>query len=172
MLNENLKLKTIDPNSEEEILQAIEIEQTEFPPNEACSSKDMRERATKAYENFLIAYIGNEVVGYLNGLPTNEEVFRDEFFTDINLYDKNGKNVMLLGLAVKDKYKMNGIAKAIMLKYIEQEKSKGRKRMVLTCLPRLVEMYKKFGFKDLGISNSVWGGESWHDMEINLDETR
>ena len=31
-----------------------------------------------------------------------------------------------------------------------------------------VEMYRKMGFKDLGISASVWGGEEWHDMSYTL----
>ena len=40
--------------------------------------------------------------------------------------------------------------------------------MVLTCLDEKVKMYEKMGYKDLGISGSVWGGEKWHDMEYLL----
>ena len=36
---------------------------------------------------------------------TDEEKFRDEFFTDIDLCDENGKNVMLLGLDVLPEYR-------------------------------------------------------------------
>ena len=32
-----------------------------------------------------------------------------------------------------------------------------------------VEMYKKFGFKNHEIGDSVWGGEAWHKMDIVLD---
>ena len=39
-----------------------------------------------------------KLAGFLNGVATDEEKFRDEFFTDIDLCDENGKNVMLLGL--------------------------------------------------------------------------
>ena len=46
---------------------------------------------------------------------------------------------------------------------------KGRKKLILTCLPDKVEMYKKFGFKDHGIGDSVWGGEAWHEMDIVLE---
>lgn len=45
----------------------------------------------------------------------------------------------------------------------------GRKKLILTCLPDKVEMYKKFGFKGHGIGDSVWGGEAWHKMDIVLD---
>lgn len=30
-------------------------------------------------------------------------------------------------------------------------------------------MYKKFGFKNHEIGDSVWGGEAWHKMDIVLD---
>ena len=42
--------------------------------------------------------------------------------------------------------------------------------MVLTAHDEKVGMYEKMGFKDLGISDSVWGGDPWHEMEMRLDE--
>ena len=54
----------------------------------------------------------------------------------------------------------------------EREQVKGRKKLILTCLPDKVEMYKKFGFKDHGIGDSVWGGEAWHEMDIVLEVQR
>ena len=50
----------------------------------------------------------------------------------------------------------------------QREEEKGRKEIVLTCLDEKVEMYKKFGFVDLGMSDSVWGGEEWHEMTYYL----
>lgn len=38
----------------------------------------------------------------------------------------------------------------------------------LTCLEQKVEMYKKMGYKDEGISASVWGDEEWHEMRYIL----
>ena len=87
--------------------QAVEIEQICFPPNEACSEQHMKERIAKAPELFLVAVDRQTglVAGFLNGLSTDEEVFRDEFFTDAELYDPLGKNVMLLGLDVLPQYR-------------------------------------------------------------------
>ncbi|RHO77185.1 hypothetical protein DW073_08945 [Ruminococcus sp. AF45-4BH] len=51
----------------------------------------------------------------------------------------------------------------------EGSATKGRKKLILTCLPDKVEMYKKFGFKNHEIGDSVWGGEAWHKMDIVLD---
>ena len=77
----------------EETDQAVMIEQICFPPNEACSEAHMRERIEKAPELFLVAEEkeSGKIAGFLNGLSTNEETFRDEFFTDADLYEPEGK---------------------------------------------------------------------------------
>lgn len=77
----------------EEADQAIEIENICFPPNEACSPKSMTERVSRAQETFLVAVDREtgKIAGFLNGIATDEEVFRDEFFTDITLHNRKGK---------------------------------------------------------------------------------
>ena len=75
---------------------------------------------------------------------------------------------MLLGLDVLPEYRGKGLAREIMERYLKREQEVGRKRVVLTCLDEKVKMYEKMGYKDLGISGSVWGGEEWHDMEYVL----
>ena len=154
----------------EEADQAIEIENICFPPNEACSPKSMTERASQAQETFLVAVHKEtgKIAGFLNGIATDEEVFRDEFFTDIRLHNIKGKNIMILGLDVLPEYRGQGLAREIMERYLKREKECGRRRVVLTCLDEKVKMYEKMGYKDLGISGSVWGGEKWHDMEYVL----
>ena len=154
----------------EEADQTIVIENICFPPNEACSPKSMTERASQAQETFLVAVDKEtgKIAGFLNGIATDEEVFRDEFFTDIRLYDPEGGNIMLLGLDVRPEYRRQGLAREIVRQYAEREKKKGRRRLVLTCLENKVEMYQKFGFRDLGMANSTWGGEAWHEMDYQL----
>ncbi len=154
----------------DELEQAIEIEQICFPPNEACSPKSMRERIATAPELFLVAEDKEtgKLAGFLNGLSTDETVFRDEFFTDVKLYNPNGKTVMLLSLAVLPEYRRQGLAGEIVNRYAEREKVNHRKSLILTCLDAKVEMYKKFGFLDKGIANSAWGGEEWHEMSREI----
>ena len=155
----------------EEADQAATIERICFPPNEACSKKHMIERVKAAPELFLVAVDKKtgKIAGFLNGLSTDEEVFRDEFFTDITLYNPNGKNVMLLGLDVLPEYRRQGLATEIVRRYVEREKQNHRKKLLLTCLDSKVLMYKKMGFFDEGIANSSWGGEEWHEMSHKLD---
>lgn len=157
---------------QEEISRAAEIEQICFPPNEACSYEQMRNRVMKAPELFLVAENreNGEIAGFLNGLSTDEERFRDEFFRNAELYNPNGANVMLLGLDVLPEYRRQGLATYIMETYLAAEKEKGRKKVLLTCLDSKVVMYKKMGYKDLGTADSTWGGETWHEMCCELGE--
>jgi len=154
----------------EEAEQAAQIEQICFPPNEACSPEHMRERVNAAPELFLVAVEkkSGKIAGFLNGIATDEQAFRDEFFTDATLHDPDGSNVMLLGLDVLPGYRVQGLARELVHRYCMREAPKGRKRLVLTCLESKVEMYRKFGFCDLGESASEWGGEKWHEMDIAL----
>jgi ribosomal protein S18 acetylase RimI-like enzyme len=152
----------------EEADEAAEIEQICFPPNEACSEQHMKERIAKAPELFLVAVDKStgRLAGFLNGLSTEKSVFRDEFFTDANLYHPNGKNIMLLGLDVLPEYRRQGIAKELVYRYAQRERENGRQMLILTCLKSKVKMYEKMGFVDRGISNSTWGGEEWHEMSM------
>ena len=159
----NIKLEEAD--------QAAIIEQICFPPNEACSKEHMKERVIYAKELFLVAVdkTTGKIAGFLNGLSTDEEVFRDEFFTDITLYNPEGKNIMLLGLDVLPEYRRQGLATEIVKRYVERERKNNRDKILLTCLDSKVSMYKKMGFLDEGMANSAWGGEKWHEMSYVLE---
>lgn len=155
---------------QDETEQAVRIEQICFPPNEACSEEHMRDRVEYASELFLVAIDRQtgKIAGFLNGLATEEEIFRDEFFTDVHLYQPDGANIMLLGLDVLPEYRGRGLARELVARYAKREAEKGRKKLLLTCLSEKVNMYEKFGFVDLGLANSTWGGEAWHEMSLTL----
>ena len=78
-IEERFEFRNIRP---EEADQAAQIEQICFPPNEACSEKMMKERVLTAPEFFLVAVDKEtgKIAGFLNGLATDEEALRDEFF--------------------------------------------------------------------------------------------
>lgn len=77
-MNNRYEFRIIKDNEAE---QAVRIEQVCFPPNEACSEKNMIERIKNAPELFLVAVDKEtgKIAGSLNGLATDEEIFRDEF---------------------------------------------------------------------------------------------
>ena len=150
--------------------QAVTIEHICFPPNEACSRQAMLTRIENASEQFLVAVdkTTGKLAGFINGLSTYEDKFRDEFFTDISLYDPKGENVMILGLDVLPEYRNRGLAREIVRNFSIMEKEKGLKTLILTCLDEKVKMYEKLGFSDKGMADSTWGGEEWHEMTYSL----
>lgn len=150
--------------------QAVTIEHICFPPNEACSRQAMLTRIENASEQFLVAVdkTTGKLAGFINGLSTYEDKFRDEFFTDISLYDPKGENVMILGLDVLPEYRNRGLAREIVRNFSIMEKEKDRKTLILTCLDEKVKMYEKLGFSDKGMADSTWGGEEWHEMTYSL----
>ena len=167
-LYERFEFRDIRP---EEAEQTAEIERICFPPNEACSRKMMLERVAKAPEMFLVAVdrATGRIAGFLNGLATGETVFRDEFFTDADLYEPDGPNIMLLGLDVLPEYRGQGLARELMNRYLRREQERGRCEVTLTCLDGKIKMYEKMGFTNQCVSASVWGGEQWYDMTCRLD---
>lgn len=168
-MNDRYEFRSIKDNEAE---QAVRIEQVCFPPNEACSEKNMTERVKSVPELFLVAVDKEtgKIAGSLNGLATDETIFRDEFFKDVKLNNPKGKNVMLLGLSVLPEYRRQGLARELVRQYTLREKKNNREKLVLTCLDAKVPMYLDFGFTDLGISGSVWGGEVWHEMSLDIDK--
>ncbi len=125
----------------------------------------------KAAGDFFQVAIDREtgkIAGFLNGIATDEYAFRDDFFTDPANHNPNGENVMIAGLVVRPEYRKMGLARALVEHYRKREKARGRKRLVLTCLDEKVGMYLDFGFRDLGESGSVWAGEKWHEMDLEL----
>ena len=169
VLKSGYELRTV---RSDEADQAAHIEEACFPPNEACSAEQIKKRVATASELFLVAVdmSTGKLAGFLNGLATDEESFRDEFFKDSKMNKPDGKNIMLLGLDVLQEHRGKNLAREIMSTYVERETKKGRKKLILTCLEHLVEMYKKMGYADLGQANSTWGGESWHEMVYILNE--
>ena len=166
-IQERFEFRTIRP---EETDVAADIEQICFPPNEACTREHIKERVQKAADLFLVAIDreSGKMAGFLNGIATDEDDFRDDFFIDASLHDPDGRNIMLLGLDVLPEYRRQGLAREIVYNYCKREEKRLRSRLVLTCLEDKVKMYTKLGFRDLGESASEWGGEKWHEMEYIL----
>ena len=75
---------------------------------------------------------------------------------------------MLLGLDVLPEYRNQGLGRELVNRYLSRERKNFRQEVFLTCLKSKVNMYKKFGFTDCGLSDSSWGGEEWYEMTCTL----
>ena len=164
-LLEDFEFRYIHPDEAE---QAAAIEKICFSPDEACSGEAIAERVLKVPDLFLTAVDlkSGRMAGFLSGIRTMETSFRDEFFSDADLHDPDGVNVMLVGLAVLPEYRGRGLGSTLMSKFL-LDVCAGQKRRgfaILTCDDSKVSMYEKMGFTDHGLSGSVWGGKAWHEM--------
>lgn len=51
---------------------------------------------------------------------------------------------------------------------IKETFEKGCKGCILTCKEKLIGFYEKFGYVNLGISDSKHGGAVWYDMILEF----
>lgn len=149
---------------------AYELEKTCFPPNQACKLSWIAHRIAVAADLFLLAVDKKSdlPVAFINGIATDEQYFDDKFFENAANHQKDGKNIMLLGLVVLKEHRNKGLASTLLKEYIKLADFSGRRRLVLTCLKDKVLMYQKLGFKNLGFSASKLGNEQWYEMEYNI----
>ena len=57
----------------------------------------------------------------------------------------------------------------VMRHMIEETKKRGKQGLILTCKDRLIGFYETFGYRNLGVSESVHGGAVWYDMILELE---
>ncbi|APF26388.1 acetyltransferase family protein [Clostridium sporogenes] len=159
----NIRTATIED------LQAITaVEAICFPSEEAASESDFKKRLSMYPNHFWLLEDDGKLVGFVNGMVTNESKLSDEMFEDANLHNENGQWQMIFGVNTIPEYRGQGCAEKIINKVIADAKAQGRKGLVLTCKEKLLHYYSKFGFKNEGISESTHGGAVWYDMRLTF----
>lgn len=159
----NIRIATIED------LQAITaVESICFPAAEAASESDFKKRLTVYPNHFWLLEDDGKLVGFVNGMVTNESILHDEMFKDANLHNENGQWQMIFGVNTIPEYRRQGCAEKIINKVIADAKEQGRKGLVLTCKDKLLYYYTKFGFKNEGISESTHGGVVWYNMRLTF----
>lgn len=139
-----------------------------FPVTEAATIKTFEDRLTYYPNHFWILEDGETLVGFVNGMVTNEPDLTDEMYEDASMHDENGKWQMIFGVNVIPSYRRQGCAEKILRKVISDAREQKRQGLVLTCKEKLVHYYSKFGFEDEGISESKHGGVVWHKMRLTF----
>ena len=165
-------------------LQAVTAVEAEcFPAAEAASEASFRARLQSYPEHFWLLYDegasnenafnkdisdGDILVGFVNGMVTDEPDLRDEMYDNASLHNEHGKWQMIFGVNTIPTYRRKGCAEQILKQVIADAKSQGREGLVLTCKDRLIHYYAKFGFVNEGISQSVHGNVVWYQMRLRF----
>ena len=140
------------------------VEAVCFPEAEAAPRESFRQRISTFPDSFFVAEKDGEIIGFINGCATDSRVIFDEMFADASHHREDGIYQSIFGLDVIPEYQHQGLASRLMEHLIEDAREKGRKGLTLTCKDRLIGFYERFGYKNLGLSQSVHGGAVCHAM--------
>lgn len=159
----NIRLATIKD------LEAIGIIESRcFPMTEAATKEIFKNRLEIYSNHFWLMEISGKVIGFVDGMVTNQITISDELFENAELHNEDGDWQAIFGVVVLPEYQKNGYAKKIIERVIDDAKQQNRKGCILTCKNKLLKYYEKFGFVDYGTSASTHGGEIWNDMRLEF----
>jgi ribosomal protein S18 acetylase RimI-like enzyme len=161
----NIKIRKV---SIEDLNLVTEVESKCFPEAEAATKASLEQRIKTFPESFFVAEMDSKIIGFINGCISNERTIYDELFTDASLHILDGDYQTIFGLDVLPEYRNQGIAAQLMNHLIEVSRLTGRKGVILTCKEELIRYYSKFGFENMGVSNSKHGGSKWYDMILEF----
>ena len=108
------------------------------------------------------------VVGFVDGMVTDEKDLKDEMYQNAALHDENGAWQMIFGVNTLPEYRRRGCAGMLLRRVIADAEARGRKGVILTCKEELMPFYSKFGFRSEGFSPSEHGGAVWYQMILEL----
>ena len=153
-----MQIRTAVPTDLQEI---VKIEAECFPAAEAATKVSIAERLAVYPNHFWVQLDGDRMIGFVNGMVTDDPDLRDEMYEDASLHNENGAWQMIFGVATDPAEQGKGYAAALMRRVIADTKSQGKKGLVLTCKERLLSFYRQFGFRDrpnelLGAGMSQW----------------
>lgn len=153
----------------EEDLDAVTAVEAECFPSAEAADRDAMARRLKAYpDHFWVLEDHGKMVGFVNGMVTDEPHLEDEMYENAFLHDERGAWQMIFGVDTIPEYRRQGCAAMLLMHVIEEARKQNRRGLVLTCKDPLVHYYAKFGFVDEGMSDSTHGGVPWHEMRLTF----
>ena len=152
-----------------EDLKAITAVEAEcFPAAEAATEKDFEGRLTVYPDYFWLLFDGDTLVGFVNGMVTDEPDLADEMYENASLHKEDGEWQMIFGVNTIPSYRKHGYAGQLIERAIEDARKQNRVGLVLTCKDNLVHYYAKFGFVNEGYTGSNHGGVKWNQMRLTF----
>lgn len=152
----------------EDLKEIAAVEAECFPAAEAASEESLRKRLSVFADHFWLLFDGDKMVGFVNGMVTDEPDLSDEMYDDASMHNPDGKWQMIFGVDTIPEYRRQGCAGKVLSRVIEDARKQGREGLVLTCKDKLIHYYAKFGFENEGLSKSVHGDAVWYQMRLKF----
>ena len=191
-----IHFRTVSPT---DIPACYEIEQASYPHDEAASKSALQYRQHHAAPYFWCAVISSRVVvvsseeeDHHHHHDTNNHHDKDDVeeeilvgyicstrcweFTHESLctHDTSGPLLAIHSIVVSEKYRGQGIARAMLQDYITaiSARNDGIEKLVLMAKKELLGFYVQCGFTVTNVSPIVHGQDVWYNCELSLDKTR
>lgn len=162
-----------------EAITAVEAEC--FPAAEAATREDFEKRLAVYPDHFWLLVepdkkavdavtdsLKDKIIGFVNGMVTDEPDLADEMYENASLHKEDGKWQMIFGVNTIPEYRRRGYAELVLKRVIEDARNQGREGLVLTCKDKLLHYYGKLGFVNEGVSKSVHGNVVWYQMRLKF----
>ena len=88
----------------------VQIEAECFPAAEAATELSLARRLALYPNHFWVLMDGKQLVGFVNGMATDEPDLRDEMYDDAALHNENGAWQMIFGVDTIPAYRRRGCA--------------------------------------------------------------
>ena len=148
--------------------QIAAIEAACFPPAQAGSREDIRQRLAVYPGHVLVGEWDGAIVGYIMGPVIEPMYIEDAMFHDTACHHPEGLYQSVFSLAVAPAFQRRGFGGQLLRAMADLARREGRRGVTLTCLDAKVGYYAAFGFRDHGVGSSVHGGVPWHNMVLDL----
>lgn len=139
-----------------------------FPAAEAATREVFEDRLAVYPDHFWLLEDNGALVGFVNGMVTDESVIRDAMFENASLHNHKGAWQAIFGVDTIPSYRRRGMAAMLMRHVAAEAKGQGRKGCILTCKEHLLRYYGRLGYENEGISGSVHGGAVWYNMRLTF----
>ncbi|PPQ70423.1 hypothetical protein CVT24_013173 [Panaeolus cyanescens] len=154
---------------------AQDIEQHEYPADEAGTLEAFRYRQAHAPELFLGAYLGDQgsrkLIGYVCGTLSPDEHLTHHSMAH---HIPNAPSVCIHSVCVSSTYQRKGVALALLKEYftrLDNAKQEGKanyERVLLIAHDRLIGLYQKSGMELVGPSDVVHGPDAWYELRRDI----
>lgn len=151
-----------------DLTEIAQIEAVCFPAAEAATPASFARRLQYYADHFWLLLDGSVMVGFVNGMVTDEPDLRDEMYENAAMHHEDGAWQMIFGVDTLPAYRRRGCAERLLSHVIQEARAQGRKGLVLTCKAPLLHYYAKFGFVNEGVSQSTHGDALWYQMRLTF----
>jgi ribosomal protein S18 acetylase RimI-like enzyme len=148
----------------DDLSELVAIENSCFTQEEAATEEAFKKRIQSIPDSFFVAEEEGVIKGLVNGPVIENRFITDDLFDEIKENPASGAHQSILGLAVKPDYQGEGVAAKLLFHLEKEARLRVRETITLTCKENLIRFYEKFGYINIGLSDSQHGGVVWYNM--------